>query len=346
MSDTEFSSARDAARATPAPTSPETAVMVYHEAGVPVPADETLSAQEAGDLLTAYRSSESDSRSRSISADFSAALDRMRQTGVQIAEDPNAPALPVPAEPFQMQPAAAEPVDALDAALAHPEVRAAIEGQLDETLAARNAYSRGLATAQQWAQQSLLIVAPELANVPVDRVPEALGVLAQVAPARYNQVAALLDQIGRLQDGQQVQHSYELQQRETWRQKEDLKFQRMVGGHVSAEVGAEMLSYSEELGIGRDALVHLLRTEPVLMSAPFQKVIHDAVTARLAQKRAANWRNKAKPVPTVMKPGVSSGTSSSSRNSEQLNALSNRLSKSGSLRDAAALLAASRKSRS
>ena len=128
---------------------------------------------------------------------------------------------------------------------------------------------------------------------------------------------------------------------ETWAKSEDARFNASVGPR-SPEFSEELIAYAGELGISHEALVHLFKTENVLRSAPFQHVIHTAVQARLAQKKAANWKSKAaKPVPTVQRPGTSQPRGAAA--SENLNTLSNNLSRTGSLKDAAALLLNRRK---
>src|SRR5216683_7384485 len=93
-----FETARDAANANPAPASAATVPVLWIDRnGVALPPSETTGVNEAADNLTAFRNSARDSAAKSISSEFAAAIDRMRAEGVTIAEDPNAPALPVPA---------------------------------------------------------------------------------------------------------------------------------------------------------------------------------------------------------------------------------------------------------
>jgi hypothetical protein len=97
-----------------------------------------------------------------------------------------------------------------------------------------------------------------------------------------------------------------------------------------------------ELGIGYQQLIHHMKTEPVLQSAAFQKVIHDAVQARITQKAAANWKSKkAAPIPPVQKPGTT--TLRSERINADLRTLDGKLEASGSLKDAYKLILASRR---
>jgi hypothetical protein len=79
-----------------------------------------------------------------------------------------------------------------------------------------------------------------------------------------------------------------------------------------AEFGNEMVAYASELGIGRDQLVSLFQNEPIMRHSAFQRMIHDAVRARMTQK-AANAASKAIPrdLPPVQRPGTAQHRSGS-----------------------------------
>jgi hypothetical protein len=344
MSET-YSTAAEAHAANPGPASPATDPVLYIREGAVIPASETVTAEEGARDLTAYRDAGANSAARSISADFANAIDQLRASPRPTIQDfdPTVKTAPPP-EPVQLEQPVA-PASAVETALAIPEVREAIETELNATAQTRQAYSAGLQNAQAFAQAALMEIVPELANFPLEHFHGAMAQLAQVDPRRHGAVVRLLDNVLRVQAAKLAEEAHAAQGRAAWAKAEDAKFTAAVGP-VSSEVTAEMISYAGELGIPKQQLVHLLRTEPVLQSAAFQHVILTAVTARLAQKKAANWRSRAAPkaLPTVVKPGTSQPRISAA--AADLNALSNNLSRSGSLRDAAALLVASRKSRS
>ena len=76
-----------------------------------------------------------------------------------------------------------------------------------------------------------------------------------------------------------------------------------------------------------------------MRNAHFQKMMYDAGKYRLAQKTAS--KATARDVPPVQRPGV--GASRTSANAATISALTAKLDRTGSLRDAQALLAAQRR---
>jgi hypothetical protein len=341
MTDT-YASPADAVAANPPAPSAATDPVIWIQDGAAVPAGETTSVGEASDALTAYRGSQADSRALSISADFQREIDALRANGVTIGAEPDAP---TPAESTSQWAAAqqaaapvAQPEDEVSAALAIPEVRAALEETLSETERTRAAYSQGLANAQQVAQSSLLVVAPELQNVPIAQFAQALQVLQNVNPARYLQVVSLLEHAGQVAAAQQHDQAHEVAQREKWRLAQDARYRQMIGPIANAEAfGPALVEYSEELGIGRDQMIHLLQTNSTLMSAPMMKIIHDAVQARIVQRKAqAALRNPSRPVPPVQRPGVTQPRGAG--DAERTKSFEHQLSKTGRLDDAFKLL--------
>lgn len=95
-----------------------------------------------------------------------------------------------------------------------------------------------------------------------------------------------------------------------------------------------------KLGLSTDALDRLASTpdgSEILFSAAFQKLIVDS--QRLADMQKAKAAQVTKAVPAVQRPGVKPVTNA---NSERVQALTQRFHNSGSLKDAAALLASRR----
>ena len=85
-----YSTPAEAHASNPPAASAETVPVLYIDTrtGEQLPANATATVNEASDDLTAFRASEADSRSLSISADFAEAIDRMRAEGVRIDEVP------------------------------------------------------------------------------------------------------------------------------------------------------------------------------------------------------------------------------------------------------------------
>jgi hypothetical protein len=335
MSDVTFETAREAARSLPSEPPPVTDVIAYRDDGA-------VRLNDAADDLTALRGRDSDSRALSISADFAAAVDQLRSDWVQVDEfpDKSAQAVAVPAPAPK-----AAPVDVVTQALAIPAVQAEISAQISEVDALREQYGAGLSNTMAFSQAALHVIAPWFADIPNDQFLPAMAHLQRVDPGRYLQIINMLEHVGRIKAAQSAHETVTEVNRATWAKNESARFDQAVplNPQEKKAVAAEMFEYAAELGISKQNLVHLMRTEPVLQSAEFQRVMFDAVRGRINEKRAANWRSsRARPeVPSVQRPGVSVGRSECS--AANLGTLNAQLAQSGNLKDAFALLQAKRK---
>jgi hypothetical protein len=101
----------------------------------------------------------------------------------------------------------------------------------------------------------------------------------------------------------------------------------------------EIMAGAKEAGVEPAEFIRLFGSDPLMRNAHFQKMMYDAGKYRLAQKTApkAAVRN----VPPVQRPGVAA--SRTSANAATISALTAKLDRTGSLRDAQALLAAQRR---
>jgi hypothetical protein len=347
----EFATPREAAASRAVTVAATVPVRYQDPSGERIDSNEVVTAERAARDLTAYRASQSAQTARSVSADFAYEVDVMRaahagvesaaaaaKVGIQAAADagidaPESMAIAVAeAEASGLEPS-------LEAALKHPQVRQAVEEELGKAAQVQQSYATGLQNANAFSQAALIEIAPELSALPLDQFAQGLQMLQQVNPQRYQSVLNLLDRVGRIQAQQQQEHMQQRQQLDHFMRAEDAKFERMISVTPAQrdQIGTEMVEYAGELGIPRDQLIHLLKTEPLLRHSSFQKIIYDAVQARI--------RAKARPVPTravppVQRPGVSVPRNHAAEN---LSALNSRLEKSGSLKDAAALLQARRR---
>lgn len=238
----------------------------------------------------------------------------------------------------------------VEQALKHPQVRQAIEQELAQVDAAKQQYSQALNVANQYAQASLLDHFPELQGVPVERWAEGIAILHQSDPQRVAHAMGVLQRLDTLQttqaQWQQRQAIEQQQQFESYAKAEDAKFEQMsewagLGKTEQAKVSTAVLEYAGELGIDKPTLVHLMKTNPVMRNAAFQKMMVDA--ARYRMQKAAPAKAIPKPVPAVQRPGIAQ--SKSERSGANLGALREKLQSSGSVEDAFALYQAKQRSR-
>jgi hypothetical protein len=350
---TEFKTPREAV-ASRAVTVPATVPVQYQTpSGERVDGSEAVTAERAARDLTTYRVSQAAQTARSVSADFALEVDAARaahagienaaaaaKMGISAAEDAGIDAPESLAVAVMAEEAATGLEPSLEAALRHPQVRAAVEEELGKAAQTQQAYATGLANANAFSQAALIELAPELAALPLDQFAQGLQMLQQVNPQRYQSVLNLLDRVGRLQAQQQHEHQQRQVQLDAYMKAEDAKFDRMISVTPAQkqEIGNEMFAYASEMGIERGQLIHLFQTEPLLRHSAFQRLIYDAIQARISRKAPKPVPTRA--IPPVQRPGTS--VPRGEREAANLHTLSNRLTTSGSLADAAALLLARR----
>jgi hypothetical protein len=98
------------------------------------------------------------------------------------------------------------------------------------------------------------------------------------------------------------------------------------------------MSGAKEAGVEPAEFMRLFHSDPLMRNAHFQKMMYDAGKYRLAQKSAPK---AATDVPPVQRPGVAASRVTAA--SATISALAAKLNRTGSLRDAQALLAAQRR---
>jgi hypothetical protein len=201
-------------------------------------------------------------------------------------------------------------------ALQKPQVREAIEQEFGRADQVREQYTSGLEQARIASLATLAEVVPHLAGLDPARFEEGLAVLQQVDPPAFQQAMNVLQRTNQIVQAQQQAQQYQTQiahQRfEEFGKAEDARFRQMLGNDQGKikEAATEVVSYLEELGIGQDRLVHLLRTDPTIRSAEGQRILADAAKYRQMQK--APKAVAAKPLPPVQRPGTSNQASASS----------------------------------
>jgi len=228
-------------------------------------------------------------------------------------------------------------------------VREAIEGELRNADAARQSYVTALETVSGLMRESMFAQFPELKSDTAQQFEAALVQLAQRDPARYGQARAFGDRLSALRQAQllQQQARNEGQRREfaQYAKAEDARFDAMVKDQkpeAVQRVANEVVAYATELGVPRDQFLQLCQTEPIMRNAAFQKMMFDAASYRLLQ-RARNEVAK-KVVPQVQRPGVSIDRQAAAREGE-MRALNARFAANPSLKNAADMLVAQRRSK-
>jgi hypothetical protein len=356
--DRGFENARDAAaelsaqRGEPAPT---VARNYIDSDDGPVDAVEAITLERGARDLTASRIDESDAAGEEAAAHFRNELDRLRGDHIpKNADDPDSDRPKPEAKPARdakEKPAAETATDGkfdpkLEEALKHPQVVQAIEQRLDAAETTRKSYAEALGVAHDFARASFMESFPELAGVPLQQLQPALEMMAQRQPERFGKAMATLGRVAQLQAAQQQQQQHQTaaarQQFESFGKSEDARLDTMLKGEskqTQRAVADEIMAGAREAGIERAEFMRLFHSDPLMRNAHFQKMMYDAGKYRLAQKTAS--KATARDVPPVQRPGVAA--SRTSANAATISALTAKLDRTGSLRDAQALLAAQRR---
>ena len=329
---------------------------------------ETLPLARAAKDLSSYHAALDDNRAQSVSAEFAEAVDRMRAEAIK-ANPELAEHYGLDAADTLEKAAAADKTEATDPhgsvddgptvdgldpevtrALKLPQVRQAIEQELTQASAAREQYSQGLATANQFARAAFLETVPELAGLPEAQIEAGLHLLSQQNPARFNHAMATLTRVAQIQAEQQrmqqQQAAIQNAQFETTVAAEDEKLVRMFGGDKTQADAANnaAISYLRENGVPREQLLNVFKENPVLRTAEARRTIWEAEQYR-KMKSTPLPKAAPKALPPVQKPGARSGPATRSDNSSTIASLQRELaSASGqkAIRIAARLQAAKR----
>jgi hypothetical protein len=209
----------------------------------------------------------------------------------------------------------------LDAALKHPQVRQAIEAELNTANQTREAYTAGLEQARVTSLATLAEVVPHLAGLPPAQFEQGLALLAQVDPPAFQKTMDILGRVHTITQAQQqaqrqqayVQH----QQFEATVTAEDARLTEMFGGDKAAADAATdaTISYLAEQGIPRQQMLQVFKANPVLSTAEARQLVWKAKQYDNIQQ--AKVTAAAKPAPQVQRPGVPA--SSAERSASALN---------------------------
>lgn len=247
--------------------------------------------------------------------------------------------------PQPEEPAVADSEPDLEKALAHPKIRAAIEQQAAEIETARHAHVSGLAAATQIAEQSFFSQFREFADVPPDQRMAVFAAIAQREPARAESIRAAVMQMGELVAQHGAESSKLAAEHETktkeYVRAESERFEKMVAATPKAErVAIEngIVARIKEYGGDPEQFIKLMGKSE-FSNATVQRLLWDVGRLHKIESAGRPTPSRA-PIPRVQAPGTS--VSRGERNTANLDSLNSKLSKTGNLKDATALLLAKR----
>jgi hypothetical protein len=327
--------------------------------GSPVPPNETISLERGATDLKSVRELDIASQLPDP-ADIAARIDAARGEyflNQQARQQPD----PQLAQTAEQQPAAAEvPQDPAEirqqqqidgvhpdvlVALQNEHVRSALQAEINSVEQARAQFANAARDAARVSAAAVLAQAPELANIPSNEIPTALRIMAQTNPQRAAQITDALSRTQALvnasQQAQQQQQAIQAQQFQSWVAEQDAAFDREVTAKESPEmmrkIGENVIALAEEYGVSKQDLTTLYHSQPLMRSAPFQRMMADAARYRMAQREVVNKVDRS--VPPVQRPGTSQP-----RGDGEVTAALNKFLSEPSVANAAKLLQARRAS--
>jgi hypothetical protein len=332
--------------------------------GYTAPANETITIERGADDLKQSRLTDAAAKEIHDRHDIAFQVDEMRAKA-GVPTDPTAPVDPdqinphvfgdLPYQAPQIDPKDLQPpppgVDPdLHLAFQNPKVRQAVEAEVTRANAAEVAFGDGLKVAQNAAVASFAAHYPEFVGKSPAQIQAAFAQMQQQNPQRAQQAQAAFQNAIKFeaalnQNEARRQHA-EQQNFQRFAKEQDLAFDKAIGQRTPQQrqaLAGEMVAMAADYGINRETLVHLMQTSPIMRHAGMQRVFHEAAAGRLARKQLATLQQqqRAANVPHVTPPGTSNGGARAVQ-SASLNALRQKLDATGSAKDAAALLVASR----
>jgi hypothetical protein len=216
-------------------------------------------------------------------------------------------------------------------ALEHPQVRAAIAEELGKAETAQRSYANAVNYANQLAQATLVDAIPELAQIPIESWEAALSLLYQNGDGRVARAMGIIERVSQLSTAQaqwsqhQAQHQTRIAQQQfvSSTEAEDARLIEALGEEVAAEANQATVSFLADHGISRHEAFDFISKHPVLATAQARTVIYKAAQWDAAQKASKTVR--AKPLPPVQRPGVSTGRTAAGDNSAKIAALQQQL---------------------
>jgi hypothetical protein len=268
--------------------------------GEPRPENETITAERGARDLADLRRAEFDAAATKQGIELQRDVDRFRGQPTEQQLQPVPEPVPQPAP---------QPQNKIQVALADPEIRSAIEQQVAQSEQARQAYANAIQQTALTQMAAGVAAFPELAQLQTpEQLEGGLRLLAQQNPQRFQQVQdhfrkmqAIGERAREFQRGQQRENVARFAQ---WGAAQDAEFDKFAADKPAEEVKAVRAAAADTLaskyGIGRQELATLYNTNPILRSAPVQKLIYDLTKFHLAQEGI----RRVPSVPPVFRPGV------------------------------------------
>ncbi|MCC8954106.1 hypothetical protein H8B02_11730 [Bradyrhizobium sp. Pear77] len=303
---------------------PESAI-ITHTTGLPP--NVTLTTDQAAEMLAEARGADRAQAELDDTQAQQAEIDKLR--GEKPAE--------------AQQPQIETEID-VDRALASPKVRDAIAERVTAAETQRTQHEAAVAQATNFAVASLFGDFPEFENLPTT---EWVNAIQSMPPGRAHSAISKLQALGRVEAAnQQIKAEKTAREQVEFRAyaaKENARFAEMTKG-IPAKEMARIEAHIPKMLNASGADVQQFLTA-VSNQSTFPRATAEALLVKAARYDLLMETPKPVPAPAPLPPVQRPGTAApggAARGDTNLQALSAKLSRSGSLKDAAALLAAKR----
>jgi hypothetical protein len=233
----------------------------------------------------------------------------------------------------------------IEKVLSHPKIRDAISAKVTEAETQRTHYEAAVTEASKFAIASLFHEFPEMDNVPLTNWVSTIQAMHQREPARAQVLITKLQTLGKVEAAliqiKAQKSAKEQTEFKAYAAKENARFSELTKGIGAKEMAAIESHIPRMLGEAGANVKQFL--DAVSNQTSFPRASAEALLVKAARYDLLTKAARATPtnnIPTVQKPGFAGPRVD--RGSVGLAQLSAKLSKSGNIRDAAALLMARR----
>lgn len=347
-----FETPREAADALSRPGQSEITPLILTDGeGNPAPENETLTLEQASQLLSDSHRKQGESVHGEAGDAIRAAVDELRGVKPEGEATTDEPAdADKPADGKK----AAEPTKddgELPADFEKslpPKVREAVAAQIAETETARQSAVKAVEIANDFARVSFMENFPEISGLPLEQWEGALAAMAQREPDRFNRAINSLQRVVSLQAEQQQQQAQraaaDRQKFDAYARSENARFETLVKDETPETMRAVEKQVPKLLkAYGADArqFLEAISNQSTFPRAAAERLLVDAAKYHMIMDAKA----KAAPasLPPVQRPGTAAPRALSG--TATISALEARFAQSGSIKDAAALRSARQKAR-
>lgn len=326
-----------------------TVVTLYNVNGEPLPENASLDAEHAARLLAERRHGEAVETYGEINKAVAEIIDESRkQQAEPNAEQPEAEAQAEQQPADANQPEAQQEAATGDDILQNPKVKEAIDARVSQFDNARAQYEQAAIQLGEQAALGFFASFPELAGLNPQQIQGAIHTMRAQNPARVQQIEGHFRNLQAIQAQQEQIRQRQSQEQEAhfnaYGAEQDAKFAQAIFNELPAtvqQVKSSLVDVARDIyGVDPKDLAQLYATNPVVRSAPFQRMMYDAVKLHAINKQLASSKQRPS-VPGVIRPGTARDRGD--RYEAEVSSASKRFGETGSVEDGAKFLLAKRR---